>query len=149
MKKILVCALIGAALLGCCLVSTKSGPSAPELRGTWTGEARFLDRDLAKEYGSFAVDIEVHADDSVSGTLGSAALTDAVALGRAEDFVIKGGLKGHVFEGGTMLDEENDCVVFILSPPAGVATAGNIHLKSNPIFDANMRVCGVELTRKD
>jgi hypothetical protein len=146
--KTVICALLAAALLGSCSSKFReSDEVGPEIRGTWSGEGRFLDRDLNEEYGRFPVRIEIHEDNSVTGTLGSATLTEAVVKSRPEDFLIDGELEGAVFAEGSLPGEKKDCVVFLLTPPAEAATAGNIHLKTNHTFDVKMRVCGVELSQ--
>ena len=146
MKKT-ACVLLGAALLASCSHLEESDEVGPEIRGSWTGQGRFLDRDLAGEYGEFSVSIEIHPDNSVTGTVGAATLTDAVVRSRPEDFLIEGELEGAVFREGSLPGEKKDCVVFILAPPDGAVTGGNIHLKTNLTFDVKMRVGGLELAR--
>lgn len=142
-----ICGLLVAVLLGSCSHLRESDVVGPEIRGTWSGEGRFLDRELAKEYGTFPVGIDVHADNSVSGTVGKATLSAGVVKRRPEDFLIEGRLEGAVFESGSLPAEKKDSVVLILAPPENAATTGDIHLKSGRSFDVRMRVCGVKLAR--
>jgi len=146
--KTTICTLLAGALLASCSHLQDSADVGPEIRGAWAGEGRFLDRDLNAEYGTFPVVIEVHPDDSVTGTVGVAEVTDGVVKSRPEDFLIEAGLAGPVFPEGSLPRQHKDCVVFLLEPPVDRASTGNLHLKTNHAFDFSMRVCAVELTRQ-
>jgi len=146
MKKIAILVLLAVAV-GCCFLPQERKSAAPSLAGRWSGAATFLDRELASEYGEFPVSIEVHADDSVTGAVGAAQLTEALASEREDDFVVEGLLQGQVFESGSLPSQGKNHVVFVLSPPVEGAIDGNLHLKSNGVFDFTMRVCGLKLAR--
>ena len=119
----------------------------PNIRGVRTGEGRFLDRDLNEEYGRFPIAIEIHADDSVTGTVGAAALFEGVIKSRPEDFLVSASLEGPVHEEGSLPEEKKDCVILIMQPLDATTLEGNVHLKTNFTFDFSMRVCGLELSR--
>lgn len=139
--------LLGAPLLGACTHLLESDTVGPEVFGTWSGQGRFLDRDLAAEYGSFPVDLEIHPDRSVSGHVGAATLGQAEVKRRPEDFLIDGTLSGQIFERSPLPGEAQNCVVLLLAPPGDSATEADLHLKSRRSFDPRMRVCDVKLVR--
>ena len=119
----------------------------PIIHGAWVGEGRFYDRDLKQEYGKFSVSLEIHPDNSVSGTVGDATLAEGVIKSRPNDFLIEAKLTGPVFKAGSLADEKKDCVIFILEPPEGEFTKGDFHLKTNLTFDFTMRAGAVTLSR--
>lgn len=147
MKKPLFLALCASALIGCCWLPRRSAPIGSALRGTWSGEAHFLDLTLATEYGVFAVTLTIDGDDVIGGSVGSAKLVDAELESRPEEWIVHAKLEGDVFEQGSLPEQGKDLVVFILSEPTDSTTSGNLHLKSNSMFDFTMRVCGIELAR--
>jgi len=146
MKKILAL-LLTVPLFMACAHLRESDDVDPIVQGAWVGEGRFYDRDLKQEYGNFAVAIEIHPDNSVSGNVGGASLAAGVIKSRPNDFVIEADLTGPVFDQGTMPGLKKDTVVFILKPPGDAGTEGNIHLKTNLFFDFSMRVGGVDLQK--
>jgi hypothetical protein len=145
--KLVLAALLTTLGLSSCSHLRESDPIDPGIRGLWSGEGRFLDRDLNEEYGRFPIALEIGADNSVVGTVGVASLTDAVLRSRPDDPVIDGRLDGPVFREGTFPGLDKDCTVFLLQPKGDGAMGGNVHLKTNHTFDFGMRVCGLELTR--
>jgi hypothetical protein len=142
MKKIIVL-LLAIPMLMACAHLRESDDVDPIVQGTWIGEGHFYDRDLKQEYGNFAVTIEIHPDNSVSGDVGGASLAGGVIKSRPNDFLIESELTGPVVDQGTLPGLKKDTVVFILKPPGDVGTEGNIHLKTNLIFDFSMRVGGL------
>lgn len=149
MKKPLLLVLIVASLIGCCLVPSKSVPPAATTLGVWSGQARFLDRDLAAEYGPFAVELEIGPDGLASGTIGSASLSAALASERGDELIVEGSLEGDVFATGSLPAQGKSLAVLILSKPSDGRTSGNLHLKSNGFFDFTLRVCALELGRTE
>ena len=139
MKKIIVLLLAIPLFMGCVHLR-QSDDVDPIVQGAWMGEGHFFDRDLNQEYGNFVVTIEIHPDNSVSGTVGGASLMGGVVKSRPNDFLIEAELTGQVFDAGTLPGLKKDNVVLILNPPGAERTEGNIHLKTNPIFDFSMRV---------
>ena len=146
---VLIAALVlVATALGCCLVSPKPAPPAAALVGVWKGESTFLDRDLAAEYGAFPVAVEIAADGSAKGSIGSAKLAEAVVREREGEFLVEGRLDGDVFASGSLPAQEKSLFVLILTAPVDAHASGNLHLKSNGIFDFTLRVCGLELAKE-
>jgi hypothetical protein len=111
------------------------------------GEGRFYDRHLNQEYGKFSVALEIHPDNSVSGTVGGATLVEGVIRSRPNDFLIEAKLTGLVFQAGSLPDEKKDWLVFILEPPESAIAKGDFHLKTNLTFDFNMRAGELTLSR--
>ena len=53
--------------------------------------------------------------------------------------------RGQVFDTGSLPDEKKDTAVFILKPPGAAGKDGDLHLKTNLVFDFTMRAgngCG-------
>ena len=127
--------------------------SNPFLIGKWTGEGGFLDVDLDKEVGKVMLEIEIKKDNTVSGKIGDARLTET-SIGKANyGFEIKG-----VFD--SPLDsrikknkdiKKNHLIILLVTPIKNnndvMVSDANFHLKSNYIFDFTMRVGGVLLTK--
>lgn len=145
MKKLLVALALLLATIGCCAVSTKRAPPSPALLGAWSGEARFLDRDLASEYGTFAVELELAPDGSATGTVGAATLVDGRVTERETEFLVEARLEGDVFATGSLPPQEKTHAALVLALPKEGRALGNLHLKSNPVFDFTLRVCALEL----
>ena len=149
MKKLLLCLVLGAAALGCCVMSQRTEPLSAAWGEAWKGRANFLDRDLASEYGDFAVDLTIDDAGKVVGRVGSAELSEATAHSNGSELVIEGLLDSDVFDSGSLSAQGKDHVVLILTSPAEAASEGNLHLKSNGVFDFTMRVCGLKLERSE
>jgi len=147
MKKI-VALILTVSLLPACAHLRESDRVDPRIQGSWAGQACFLDRHLHREYGGFPVALEIHPDNSVTGSVGAATLSGGVVTSRRDDYLIRARLEGPVFSAGSLPGEEKDCVVFILEPPQSADTKGNIHLKTNYAFDFHMRVGGLALSRQ-
>lgn len=144
----IVALLLTVSLLPACAHLRESDRVDPVIRGSWAGKACFLDRHLHREYGGFSVALEIHPDNSVTGSVGAATLLGGVVTRRRDDYLIRARLEGPVFAAGSFLGEDKDCVVFILEPPQRTGTKGNVHLKTNYAFDFNMRVGGLALSRQ-
>lgn len=145
---ILLAALVlVATALGCCLVSPKPSPPSAGLVGAWRGESTFLDRDLAAEYGAFPVEVAIAADGSATGSIGAARLVEAFVREREGEFVVEGRLDSDVFPTGSLPAQGKSLFVMILPAPVDAHASGNLHLKSNCVFDFTLRVCALELTK--
>jgi len=147
MKRPIARLLLPLLLAGCSHLR-ESDRIGPEIRGDWVGEGHFYDRDLAAEYGNFPVRLEVHDDDSVTGTLGAARLERGVVRSRPEDYIVRAELAGPVFPGGSLPAEEKDCAIFLLQPRGDAIAGADVHLKTDFGFDFSMRVGGPDLARE-
>ena len=148
MRKFLLAIAFLSVLVGCCLVSTRPAASPAPFVGRWSGEAPFLDRDLAAEYERFPVELEVRSDGTLSGTLGAARVADVELYAWEErGLEVHARIEGSIFAEGSLSSRDKDCVVLLLPPEQEGALSGNLHLKSNFTFDLSMLVCGLELTR--
>jgi hypothetical protein len=147
MKNGMIALLLAASLLAGCAHLRESDVVDPVIHGEWTGQGRFYDRDLNAEYGKFPLAIEVHPDNTVTGTVGGAKLADGVIKSRRDDFLIEAKLTGEVLESGSLPDENKDSLVLIVSPPDGDKADGDFHLKTNLTFDFSMRAGEMTLTR--
>lgn len=148
MRKLLFALAILSVLVGCCLVSTRPTASPTPFVGRWSGEAPFLDRDLAAEYTAFPVELEVRPDGTLSGSLGGARLAEVELYAWEEHGLeIHARIEGSIFTEGSLPSRGKDCVVLLLPPQHDGVLSGNLHLKSNFAFDLSMKVCGLELVR--
>ena len=147
MKKIIVL-LLTVPLFMACAHLKESDDVDPIVHGTWVGKGRFYDRSVNGEYGKFEVTMEIHPDNTVSGSVGGASLADGVIKSRPGDFLIEAELIGQVFDTGSLPGEKKDTVVFILKPPGDAGTDGDFHLKTNLLFDFSMRAGALDLSRK-
>ena len=139
--------VLSVPLIVSCSHLRESDVVDPQVHGGWTGEGRFLDRGPHEEYGCFGIALTIHADNTVTGNVGSAALVDAAIASRPDDLLIEGRLDGPVCAEGTLPGLNKDWIVLILQPRGESAMGGNVHLRSNNTFDLGMRVCGLELAR--
>ncbi len=94
------------------------------------------------------MNITVHDDYSVTGNIGTAELYDGeLEVDSWNDgYSVEARLKGVVHSFKKM--KNKDCVILLLDPPDEGKTVGNIHPKTNLIFDFRMDVGGVELRMK-
>ena len=139
--------LFAAALLSGCAHLRESDTVDTIIHGKWEGEAKFYDRDLNEEYGKYAMTIQIHPDNSVSGKVGSASIEDGVIKSRPNDFLIEGKLIGNVLETGSLPEENKDSLVLIIQPPDNGSAEGDFHLKTNLFFDFAMRAGEMKLSR--
>jgi hypothetical protein len=91
MKRIIVILLLTLPLFAACAHLEESNEVNPIVHGTWIGNGRFYDRHLNDEYGKLWVQIEIHPDNSVSGTVGGATLAKGTVTSRPNDFLIEAG----------------------------------------------------------
>ena len=145
--KPMILLLLTVPLMLSCAHLRESDEVDPSIHGTWAGEGRFYDRDLKAEYGTVALTLEIHPDNSVRGSMGGATLVEGVIKSRPGDFLIEGALTGQVFDAGSFPEEEKDNLVIILKPPESETTTGDFHLKTNLAFDFSMRAGAVTLSR--
>lgn len=138
--------ILGVSLLACNHLK-KLETVDSEIYGSWAGHSQFLDVALHQEYGTFPVVVEVRSDNTVTGTVGVASITDAKVVQRSNDYLIRGRLKGSVFKQGSLPREHKDCVIMLIELENGNFKDGNLHLKTNFTFDFSMRVCGLTLDR--
>ncbi|MGJ8696181.1 MAG: hypothetical protein ACSHYF_07675 [Verrucomicrobiaceae bacterium] len=98
--------LIPVLLLTLVSCSPDTGKIAPEMTGSWSGEAKVI-VDWVKQ-PSLPVAIEINQNGTVSGTIGDATLSEATlkpnrgAIGKklnlATDFIITGNLRGPLIQ---------------------------------------------------
>ena len=127
--------------------------SNPFLIGKWTGEGGFLDVDLDKEVGKVMLEIEIKKDNTVSGKIGDARLTET-SIGKANyGFEIKGVLDSPLDSRIKKNKDikKNHLIILLVTPIKNnndvMVSDANFHLKSNYIFDFTMSVGGVLLTK--
>ena len=123
--------------------------SNPFLIGKWTGEGGFLDVNLDKEVGKVMIEIEIINDNTVSGKIGDARLTKTSIEKANYGFEIKGVLDSRIKKNKNV--KKNHLIILLVTPLKNsndvMVSDANLHLKSNYIFDFNMRVGGVMLTK--
>jgi hypothetical protein len=123
--------------------------SNPFLIGKWTGEGGFLDVNLDKEVGKVMFEIEINNDNTVSGKIGDARLTKTSIIKANYGFEIKGVLDSRIKKNKNV--KKNHLIILLVTPLKNsndvMESDANFHLKNNYIFDFNMRVGGVQLTK--
>ncbi len=123
--------------------------SNPFLIGKWTGEGGFLDVNLDREVGKVMIEIEINNDNTVSGKVGDARLTQTSIEKANYGFQIKGVLDSRIKKNKNV--KKNHLIILLVTPLKNsnnvIVSDANSHLKSNYIFDFNMRVGGVMLTK--
>jgi hypothetical protein len=146
MKRMIILLLAIPLLVGCTHLR-ESDTVDPVIHGKWAGQAKFYDRELNEEYGEYSMTIEIHPDNSVSGTVGSAGLEDGVIKSRPNDFLIEANLIGDVMDSGSIPGESKDSLVLIINAPDNGSAAGDFHLKTNLFLDFSMRAGELNLSR--
>lgn len=148
-SSLLLVAFLAAVAVGCCLVRPLPAPSLASFAGRWKGEVRFLERELAADYGTLPIELELGVDGELAGSL------SGVVLGDLQAFAFESGglelhatLEGDVVTSGSLAPQEQHCVVLLLHPEHEGRIEGNLHLKSNFAFDLSMHVCALELQRE-
>lgn len=152
MKKILI-VLIAAILVSCNTqkVETENVVSNNKfLIGTWTGSGKFLDVKVNEEIGLVPMEIQINSDESLSGKIGEANLHD-LSISKADyGFEIKGTLDKDVKAGKE--SKRRSLIILFITPDKSDTdirySPANFHLKTNFTFDGNMRVGGVNLSKK-
>ncbi len=122
----------------------------PFLIGKWTGEGRFLDIAVNKEIGTVPLEFEIKKDNTVSGRIGDAKLTQTSIEKARYGFEIHGVLDSRIKKDKA---EKKDHLIILLVTPVkdkeGVLVSdANFHLKSNYTLDLNMHVGGVMLKKQ-
>jgi len=124
--------------------------SNPYLIGKWTGEGRFLDRDLDKEIGIIKIEIEIKEDNTIHGKIGEAKLVNTRIAEAKYGFEIRGKLDSKLKNGNDL--KKNHLIILLVLPEENrkdVTTSdANFHLKSNYTFDFSMRVGDVILSKE-
>ncbi len=124
--------------------------SNPFLIGKWTGEGGFLDVNLDKEVGKVMIEIEINNDNTVSGKIGDARLTKTSIEKADYGFEIKGVLDSRIRKNKNV--KKNHLIILLVKPLKNssdvMVSDANFHLKSNYIFDLNMRVGVVQLSKE-
>lgn len=146
---LVLASLLVLVSVGCCLVRPAPAPPVAAFAGSWAGTARFLDRDLAVEYGALAVELECGADGALAGSLGGVALRELQAFAfESGGLELRATLAGDIVTSGSLAPQDQHRVVLLLQPERDGFIDGNLHLKSNFAFDLSMRVCALELRRQ-
>lgn len=123
--------------------------SNPFLTGKWSGDARFFDVDLDEEIGTIPVEVII-TKDTVIGKFGNASLIETSIAEAEYGFEIRGELDSE-FRNNDDLNKDH-LVILLVIPEENrdrvKSSEANFHLKSNYIFDFNIRVGGVNLIRE-
>jgi hypothetical protein len=122
----------------------------PVLIGKWTGQGRFLDVALDKDLGKVPLQVEINKDNTVTGRIGDATLTQTSIKKARYGFEIHGILDSKINKNKA---EKKDHLIILLVTPVkdkeGVLVSdANFHLKSRYVFDLTMRVGGVTLKKQ-
>lgn len=114
----------------------------PSLIGKWTGEGKFLDVAMDKEFGAVPLTVEINRDGTIAGRIGDATLTQTSLHKARYGFEIHGILDSRVRK--DKAEKKDHLIILLVSPSKdkdGVLVSdANFHLKSNYTFDLTMRV---------
>ena len=120
------------------------------LIGKWTGEGKFLDVNFDKEFGKVMIEIEIREDNTIIGKIGEAQINSKRIVEAKYGFEIRGILNSKLKNDKDF--NKNRLVILLVLPDENredvTRSDVNFHLKSNFIFDINMRVGGVILTKE-
>ena len=122
----------------------------PVLIGKWTGQGKFLDVALDKDLGKVPLEVEINKDNTVTGRIGDAKLTQTSIKKARYGFEIHGILDSKINKNKS---EKKDHLIILLVTPVkdkdgALVSDANFHLKSNYTLDLNMRVGGVMLKKQ-
>ena len=122
----------------------------PVLIGKWTGQGRFLDVALDKDLGKVPIEVEINKDNTVTGRIGDAKLTQTSIKKARYGFEIHGILDSKINKNKS---EKKDHLIILLVTPVkdkdgALVSDANFHLKSNFTLDLNMHVGGVMLKKQ-
>jgi hypothetical protein len=122
----------------------------PVLIGKWTGEGRFLDVAVDKDLGKVPLEVEINKDNTVTGRIGDAKLTQTSIKKARYGFEIHGMLDSKINKNKA---EKKDHLIILLVTPVkdkegALVSEANFHLKSNYTLDLNMSVGGVMLKKQ-
>ena len=122
----------------------------PFLIGKWSGEGGFLDTDLNQEIGNVWIEFEIFDDNSVTGMIGDALIVETKLYAANYGFEISGKLDSKIKDGHE-LDKDHIYILLVIpeNHDRNISSSdANFHLKSNSIFDFDMKVGGVILARE-
>jgi len=124
--------------------------SHPYLIGEWSGVGGFMHVDFAKSMGEVPVEIILAADYKISAKIGEAHLTKIEIAKAKYGIELRGVFDAKIKE---TIDFDKDHVIFLLvlqneNPQNLEVIDANFHVKSNYIFDFDMRVGGVMLRKQ-
>jgi hypothetical protein len=131
--------------------SEKIVAANPVLKGTWTGEGKFLNVDFNEKYGPVEFNIRIGDDNLVSGNIGEA-LLQKTSIAKAEyGYEIRGILVSKIKKDK---DLKKDHVIILMAFPEDNITnvkisKSDFHIKNNYFFDFFMRVGNVDLVKKN
>ena len=120
------------------------------LIGKWTGEGRFLNTTLNKNFGKVMFEIEINKDNTISGKVGEAILTKTSITKADYGFAIRGILDSKL-KNDSDLDKDHLIILLVLPEKNRedvIRSDASFHVKSNYTFDFSMRVGGVILTKE-
>lgn len=123
----------------------------PELIGNWYGVGGFLDMDAAKKLGDVSLEFSIFEEKPITGTIGDATISEMTLSEASYGFEINGILNSRIKE---EVDFEKNHLIILLVLPKGQDRVGNtidanFHLKSNFVFDFDMKVGGVYVSKTE
>ena len=126
----------------CLFVSSLNIANEREINGKWVGISKREDNRRPQPHVPLEIAIDVHGDNTVTGTVGNAEITNGRLTkgGGWNYYRIKGNLKSKIFR-------NKDWIAIHLSKPYGDKMKCNCFLKSNFIFDISMKQEVITLSR--
>ena len=121
-------------LLAC--TSFAQAIDSSKLAGSWVGAGRFYNAKLRTETGSLPFVLHVQPNLTVSGTVGGASLQPCKPKRTGDRIEFEVTLRGEVSPEKRL---QKGYLVLLITQVDGEKLSGDFHLKSNLIFDWNMR----------
>jgi len=115
-----------------------------KLAGTWAGSGRFYNAKLRTESGPLRFVLHFQPDLTVSGTVGGATLQPCKPRRTGDKVEFEVALRGEISPDKNL---HKTYLVLLITQLDGEKLSGDFHLKSNLIFDLNMRPGELQATR--
>ena len=115
------------------------------LSGVWVGSARFFNVKIQDQLGSMHVELRIHPDQTLSGTLGNAEIAAGKPVIRDQHIDYVATIKGQTHVGNGIKKEH---VVLLITQLDRQKLIADFHLKNNVQWDWQMVVGVVDMTRQ-
>lgn len=149
----LVVAVIGVSLMWSCKSDHQLQNEDIVLKndfliGSWEGTGGFLDHDFSRQMGDVPIAVTISENGKIKAKIGDAELENIHIVPAKYGFEIRGELDGAINENDAL--QKTKLVILLVEPTQGdvLYSDANFHLKSNYLFDVNMKVGGVKLTKR-
>jgi len=137
-----------AAFLGSCN-SSKVTITQPELKGKWAGTAKFFGVDFNQEMGLLPFELELAANDKVSGKIGEAHFSSGEIKKADFGYEIQVELDQKV-KASHACNKQKLSILLVMpvqTKDSSMVLDADIHLKSSFFFDLSMQAGNVQLKK--